>query len=39
MAAASEGPDDDVKALAAKWLARMGKDNGSGTNGNHAEAA
>jgi hypothetical protein len=35
--AAAEGPDDDVKALAAKWLARMG--NGNGTNGHHTEEA
>jgi HK97 family phage portal protein len=40
MDAASEaaaGPDDDVKALAAKWLARMG--NGNGSNGHHTEEA
>jgi hypothetical protein len=33
-ATAAEGPDEDVKALAEKWLARMG--NG---NGHHTEAA
>lgn len=36
---AAAGPDDDVKALAAKWLARMQATNGNGANGNHAEAA
>jgi hypothetical protein len=37
MAADAAGPDDDVKALAAKWLARMG--NGNGGNGHHIEEA
>jgi HK97 family phage portal protein len=36
-ATAAEGPDEDVKALAEKWLARMG--NGNGGNGHHAKEA
>jgi HK97 family phage portal protein len=37
-ATAAEGPDEDVKALAEKWLARMGNGKGNG-NGHHTEGA